>query len=108
MKKLYFAVAMVVILALAGSAWATTIEVNRGAGFYSGDGGEFTIYYYGAATESLYAPLITAFANDGGFQSFCLERDEYITMGNVYNAELNPDNQAYGGGVNIGHRGHHF
>ena len=98
MKKLYFAAAMVAILALAGSAWATPVTIYRGAGFYSGDGGEFTIVGFGTPTESLYAQIVNE--NDRGFQSFCLERDEYIDMRTPYNAEINPINQAFGGGIN--------
>ena len=99
MKKIYVAVAMVAFLVFAGSGWATQISIYRGSGFYSGDGGEFTIYGFGSATESLYRNYVTGNVNDGGFQTFCLERDEYVG-GGEYNAVINANNQALGGGIN--------
>lgn len=97
MRKIYVAVAVVAFLFFAGSGWATGIRIDRWGGYYSGDGGEFTIRDFGLATGYLYANA--AFTHDG-FQTFCLERDEYVSIPGLYNAVINPINQAYGGGIN--------
>ena len=97
MRKIYVAVAVVAFLFFAGSGWAIEIRIDRWGGYYSGDGGEFTIRDFGPATENLYADV--AFTHDG-FQTFCVERDEYVNIPGVYNAVINANNQALGGGVN--------
>jgi hypothetical protein len=97
MKKIFAAVVMSVFLVAAGSGWATQITINRYANYSYGSGGEFNIAGFGAATNSLY--YTDALVN-GGFESFCLEKDEYISLPGTYNAVINPNYQAYGGGVN--------
>lgn len=102
MKKIFFTVVMVALLAFAGSGLATTITIDRVTGYYSGSGGEFNIAGLGTATNSLYAAsaLVNNKYGVQGFETFCLEMDEYVSIPGTYNAVINPNNQAYGGGVN--------
>ncbi|MBM4313784.1 MAG: PEP-CTERM sorting domain-containing protein [Deltaproteobacteria bacterium] len=86
MKKIIMTVAMVVFLVVAGSGWANEITINRFAGYYSGNGGEFNITgipVSGYASSALYG---------GGFETFCLERYEYISPGSKYYAEVSSSN----------------
>lgn len=98
MKKRVVAVALVAFFLLLGNGGATTITIDRVGGYWSGNGGEFKITGMGAATNSLYASNVRA--SDNSFESFCLEMDEYVSLPGSYNAAINPNNQAYGGGVN--------
>lgn len=102
MKKLSIAIVMMTFLVFVGSSWATQITIDRVSGYYSGNGGEFNIAGFGAATNSLYSPL--ALVNNRnqvqGFETFCLETDEYVSIPGTYNAAVNPNNQAIGGGSN--------
>lgn len=78
-----------------------TVTVNRVNGYYSGNGGEFTLspsadlqwvlQYYDASTSNI--------GNyDPSFQSFCVETAEYISVpGGPYNVVLN--NAAVHGGT---------
>lgn len=97
MKQTVFTAVMVAFLSFAGFGWATPITINRVAGYFSGVGGEFNITGFGAATNSLYDAKALV---NGGFETFCLEMDEYVSIPGTYNAVINPNNQAYGGGVN--------
>jgi len=102
MKKIWIAVAMMTLLVFVGSGWATEITIDRVAGHFAGSGGEFNIAGFGAATNSLYAPQVLVnnrFGNQG-FETFCLEHDEYVSIPGTYDATINPFNQADGGGVN--------
>lgn len=96
MKKIIITVAMITLLVVAGSGWATPITINRVPNYYSGSGGEFNITGFGAATNSFYDPTTTIV--NGGFESFCLEMYEYVSLPGSYNAEINPYNKAMGGG----------
>jgi hypothetical protein len=98
MKKVFFAVVMAAFLVFVGSSWATQITVDRFAGYWSGSGGEFNIAGFGSATNSLYDAKALV---KGGFESFCLETNEYVSTPGTYNAVINPNNQAYRGGINI-------
>jgi len=91
MKKMLIAVAMIVFLVVAGSSWATLITINRVDGYYSGVGGEFNIAGFGAATNSFYN---TNALLNGGFETFCVEYTEYVTMGQQYNANISSTNSA--------------
>ena len=66
------------VVSLAGSASA--LEIRRYSGYYSGNGGEFSIF--GTGYEANYHPDATY--PDGGpreaFQSFCLEMTERFTI----------------------------
>jgi PEP-CTERM motif len=97
MKKRFVAIVMMTFLFFVGNSWATSITINRVEGYYSGNGGEFNIAGFGTATNSLYASNVLV---NNGFETFCLEMDEYVSIPGSYNAVINPINQAYGGGVN--------
>lgn len=102
MKKTLIAVAVMGFLIFAGATWATTITIDRVGGYYSGDGGEFNIAGFGVATNNLYDDdvLVNNRYNVQGFETFCLETDEYVSIPGSYNAVINPNNQAWGGGSN--------
>lgn len=101
MKKTSILVIMFLTL-FCVSSWAATITIDRVPGYFSGAGGEFNIAGYNAGTYSLYSPL--ALVNNRfknlGFESYCLEYDEHISIPGVYTATQNPLNQAFNGGVN--------
>lgn len=103
MKKTVFAVAVAALLAFSGSGWATPITIDRVAGYYSGVGGEFNIAGFGAATNSLYKPsaLVNNRYGQQGFETFCLEMYEYVSIPGSYNAVINPDYKALGGGADV-------
>ena len=44
MKKLFFLVSFLMVLVMAPMVLADTVSVNRVAGYYSGNGGEFTLF----------------------------------------------------------------
>ena len=78
----YFGV-MAVLCSVAGSASALTLTIDRVAGYYSGNGGEFSIF--GVGLEGNYAAVATVtVGNDVGFQSFCLEFNESLTIPGTY------------------------
>lgn len=82
-----------------GSASALTLTADRVAGYYSGVGGEFTIF--GTGYEFGYDVKATAVKSGvRGFQSFCLERNETITVPGAYNYTQNDFAMlgGYGGG----------
>jgi len=91
----------VVILFLAApGAMAYTVGVDRISGYYTGNGGEFTLtpidfdWILDSYTDwSLYDYGSEIF----GFQTFCIEKDEYVDMGSFYNADINDDGAVEGG-----------
>lgn len=90
MKKIIFTVFMLATLIFVGNSPADTIQINRYKGYYSGNGGEFNITGWGAAAPDIpYSPLALV---NGGFESFCLEKNETVSMGGSYVA-------TYGGSV---------
>jgi len=86
------------VLVMAPMVLADTVSVNRVAGYYSGNGGEFTLFP-SFPVPSDYVPGKTSGIGAGApsFQSFCVETDEYVNIpGGPYTAVLN--NVAIGGG----------
>jgi hypothetical protein len=82
MKKLLFVSSFLLVLVIASPVMASTVTVNWASGHYTYPGGEFTLtgdvgdylpYYNGAAVVG------------GGIQSFCLEKNEYVSIGKTYN-----------------------
>ena len=80
------------VMVLAPMAIADTVTVNRVGGYYSGNGGEFTL------TPSPSWPAILGLYNsdtknigdfDPSFQSFCVETAEFVSMGGTYNVVFN-------------------
>ncbi|MDH7502116.1 MAG: hypothetical protein QHJ82_05290 [Verrucomicrobiota bacterium] len=79
MRKVNSSLALVVAaMAVTVSAWAVPVPVSltRYPGYYSGTGGEFTVLNSPWANPSLYDHVVLV---EGGFQSFCLETDEYTS-----------------------------
>lgn len=102
MKKL--AIVLLLIAGLASPALADpigetgTLYQTRVAGYYSGQGGEFTVYSYtGIIDNDAYAAAVKNIGSpDPTFQTFCLELNEY--------ADTNPmhytvNSSAVAGGV---------
>ena len=100
MKKLWL------IVGLVGALWATTAQAtfqisswDRLSGYYSGNGGEFTL----TPNTALAAQLVVGTFSDissmhGTFESFCLETGESMGPKNVaVNVVIN--NKAIDGGV---------
>jgi len=85
MKKLLVLVGLAGLLcaqALQAAMYDGAVRITASRGTYgSGPGGEFTI----TVTSDL-GGLVTI---DGVFQSFCLETEEYISLGQSYNANVN-------------------
>lgn len=95
MKTLITAAVLMLTLGLAGTeAFAGpingTIKYARdttGSNAYSaGGGGEFKVVAFTGLNP---APMGPGMSLGGVFQTFCLERNEYISMGKTYNWELN-------------------
>ncbi len=91
MKRLLLTLAICALLSSSALA-GPTVTVNRVAGYYSGNGGEFTLspsvdlqwvlQYYDASTSNI--------GNyDPSFQSFCIETQEFVSIPGTYNAVLN-------------------
>lgn len=91
------AVYILTICLLAGTSAVAvpTVTVTRMSGYYSGNGGEFTL----APNNDL--KNITA--ETGLFQTFCIEKDEYIGVGGTYDVMVSTE--AIGGGINYGPNG---
>jgi hypothetical protein len=81
MTKLGFCALLGCVL-MASSALATpTIYVTETAGHYYDTGGEFT------ATPN--SQLAASLGNSNSFYTFCLEKNEYLSMGSTYDVVLN-------------------
>jgi len=80
MKKAMLA--RVVVVAVAGlliAQSASALAIRRAAGYYSGSGGEFTVFGAGYADNyDMDATRLSA-TYGLGFQTFCLEMNEYYT-----------------------------
>jgi hypothetical protein len=82
-----------------------TVTVYQVSGYYSGDGGEFTLKINNNNLSpdlhslwSLYSSNTRDIGNhDPSFQSFCLEKNEYVDMGSTYNVIIS--DKAVNGGV---------
>lgn len=105
MKKLFFVASFLMVLLMASMVMADTVSVARVNGYWSGNGGEFTLQILGTGAPDLNInwALYDSKTRDivGGqnpsFQSFCVETDEYVNVpGGPYNVVLN--NSAVAGG----------
>jgi hypothetical protein len=101
-KRLFLKATMLVIATLFFSvpaAMGYQVSVVRTSGYYEGNGGEFTVTPLGDFSYILTSYTMWSIYN-GGFQTFCIEKDEYVSPdGTVYNAGI--QESAEGGGVNI-------
>jgi hypothetical protein len=96
-KGLWLLIAAMVVVA-AGTAQADTIKVTFGQ-YYNGPGGEFTFSNYTPVPISPQA--LNVRTAPGSFQSFCLEKNEYIDNGATYDYLLSGFSQLGGlGGGN--------
>ena len=87
------AVAQVVLVALTASFSASANQVTTVPGFgpYSAGDGEFTMGTDAGLAGLLggYSPLTRNYVLPGSFQTFCVERNEYITAGTTYDVTFN-------------------
>ena len=79
---------LLLLTALAGvAAGDPMLTINRVSGYYSGDGGAFTIVS-AALSNAEYSPSpekTKDIGTTGSFQSFCIEQTEHVTIpGNYY------------------------
>lgn len=80
------AVSVVLASAMAASALANTLTLNRISGYYSGNGGEFNL----TATDSgplqgLVSDYAPAATYGNGIETFCVEYNEHVSVpGNYY------------------------
>jgi hypothetical protein len=81
MKNLMLTACLVLGLLIAPMAMADTVTVNRVTGYYSGNGGEFTLYP-SFPVPSDYVPSITSGIGADGpnFQTFCVETTEFVNI----------------------------
>jgi hypothetical protein len=91
MKKLIVVTSFLMVFVLAPMVMADTVTVNRVNGYYSGNGGEFTLFP--SAGLQWVLPLYDSKAKGIGagapsFQSFCVETDEYVSIGGTYNFKV--------------------
>jgi hypothetical protein len=98
MKKLFLVVSFLMVLVLAPMAMADQLTWSRQDGYYSGTGGEFTLagdnivpfqpYYVDSTKNQVVAKSI---------QSFCVEKDEYVSSNPNY---FYVNDKAVQGGIN--------
>lgn len=108
MKKLFVLNAILtsfmMVFMIAPMVRADTVTVNRVSGYYSGSGGEFTLFpsaglqwVLGSYVEGVTKNIVVGAAPN--FQSFCIETDEYVNVpGGPYNVVLNNSAEAGGSG----------
>lgn len=93
--KNYVKVSALIALLLFGLvpvAMAGQIKIDRITDYYSGNGGEFNITGIGTGGN------VAAASYNGGFETFCLEKDEFVTIPGFYNYAFSKE--AYAGGNN--------
>jgi len=96
-NKQWLVIAAVVATSISAVAVPVPVTVTRVPGYFSGSGGEFTISGSPWANTPPYNSVALV---GGGFQTFCVELNEHVIMGNTYLAELNL--KAVNGGVGGG------
>lgn len=107
MKKLLFVSSLLIMFVVAPMAIADTVTLRRVDGYWTGSGGEFTIQVTGSGSPDLnwVLPLYDPSTKGKGvytdsFQSFCMERNEYISINSTYNFKIS--NAAVAGGIGGG------
>lgn len=107
MKKLFFLTSVLMVFVIAPMVRADQVMVYRVSGYYSGNGGEFTLQIINnnAAPDlnsnwALYSSNTRDIGtNVPSFQTFCVETDEYVNVpGGPYNVVLNNSAEAGGSG----------
>lgn len=110
MKKFLFVQAILIAILIGmiigpGFVLADTVTVYRVDEYYEGDGGEFTLRINNNNLSpdlnspwSLYSSNTRNIGHHGtSFQSFCLEKHEYVDIGSTYSVVIN--DRAINGGV---------
>jgi hypothetical protein len=104
MRKLVFVIGILMLLMATPMVMADTVSVTRVSGYYSGDGGEFTLFPSFPVPSDYVFGITSGIGGAGSpnFQSFCLETREYVNVpGGPYEAV--PNNGAvYGDGGGSG------
>jgi len=106
MKKLFFVASFLIVFMVAPMAMADTVTMKRVNGYWTGSGGEFTVQINESGTPDLnwVLPLYDSSTKGQGytdsFQSFCVERNEYISIDSTYNFKIS--NAAVAGGISGG------
>jgi len=109
MKKSFFInaifISILIVIILPPEVIGDTVTIHRVTGYYSGSGGEFTLTPTGSLVG--YVDLYHAYTKNIGdfnpsFQSFCVEKYEYVNpYGGTYAAVLN-DKAIKGGNGSAG------
>ena len=106
--KAIFICIMVGMMTAAPKVMADTVTLYHVDGYYSGGGGEFTV----KIKNNNLSPDLNSFwgvyssntrdigNHDPSFQSFCLEKNEYVDMGSTYNFSIS--DRAIAGGIDRG------
>lgn len=92
MKRLFLLVSILMVLVVTPNVQAATVTVNRVAGYFSGNGGEFSVFPLTGLSGVLdfYDPLTKNIVPGApNYQSFCMELSEFISFGPTYNAVVN-------------------
>lgn len=108
MKKIVIIGCFLMVFIFATTAIADTITIRRINGYYTGNGGEFTLQVNdnGSSPDLNWVlPFYHGNTKDIGnhdpsFQSFCVEYSETINIGGTYNFTIN--DRAINGGVGSG------
>lgn len=95
MKRVTVTAIFLSVLMIAPVAMAAgTLDVDRVSGYFSGNGGEFNLTNSGLNTVGYSSTTIV----NGGFESFCIESDEYVWL--PQHAAYTINSQAVLGGSN--------
>jgi hypothetical protein len=91
MKKLFVLVSFLMVLVMAPMVLADTVSVDRVAGYYSGNGGEFTLFpSFPVPSDYVSGKTSGIVAGAPNFQSFCVETTEYVRVqSGAYEVRLN-------------------
>ncbi len=98
MKKILFAISTAALLA--SNVGAVLVTVDRVPGYYVGSGGEFNISPVLIGGYAASALAVNRYGNVG-FESFCIEFNEHVSIPGTYQAVVNPAG-AIAGGVSGG------
>jgi hypothetical protein len=99
MKNILVVIGLLAILVAPSMGTAAfLVDVNRISGYYSGDGGEFSLYST-AISNADYNSALRNLWKTGSFQSFCLETDEFVgPLPGTYKANVSTSAIAGGSG----------
>jgi hypothetical protein len=91
---------MVMLVMSAPAVMGDAITITRISGYYTGSGGEFNITPVGGALPGVLSSYASVATYGGGFESFCIEKNEYIGIPETVNFTMT--NSAVNGGVSGG------